>query len=106
MLSAAALQGKFERGRFNEPIVKVAECLVPASIDLWKRIQAKMLPTPDKCHYLFTLHDLSKVGFLFTYCAKAVFLELQQHFAHCIRSFLSFHPSRGTLGRLFMLLCR
>ena len=45
--------------------MKVAEALVPASIDLWKRVQAKMLPTPSKFHYLFNMRDLSKVSFFF-----------------------------------------
>ena len=43
-------------------MVAVAESLVPASVDLWKRVQAKMLPTPAKFHYQFNMRDLSKAS--------------------------------------------
>ena len=55
------LQGRFNRESFGEAVAKVAESLVPASVQLWKRVQAKMLPTPAKFHYLFNMRDLSKV---------------------------------------------
>jgi len=46
---------------FSEATVKVAQSLVPASVELWKKVQAKMLPTPAKFHYQFNMRDLSKV---------------------------------------------
>ena len=55
------LQGRFDRELFSEAVVRVAESLVPASVDLWKRVQARMLPTPAKFHYQFNMRDLSKV---------------------------------------------
>ena len=55
------LQGRFDAESFSDAVMKTAEALVPASIDLWKRVQAKMLPTPAKFHYLFNMRDLSKV---------------------------------------------
>lgn len=31
------------------------------TVTLWNKIQAKMLPTPAKFHYLFNMRELSKV---------------------------------------------
>ena len=59
-------QGRFDLDTFSEAVVKVAQSLVPASVELWKRVQAKMLPTPAKFHYQFNMRDLSKVGPLVT----------------------------------------
>lgn len=36
--------------------------LVPLTMELWGRVQARMLPTPSRFHYLFNMRDLSKVG--------------------------------------------
>lgn len=35
--------------------------LTEATIDLYNKVSAKMLPTPAKIHYLFNLRDISKV---------------------------------------------
>jgi hypothetical protein len=40
---------------------QVASRLVPMTVTLWNKIQAKMLPTPSKFHYLFNMRELSKV---------------------------------------------
>jgi hypothetical protein len=58
------MQGRFDLDTFSEATVKVAQSLVPASVELWKKVQAKMLPTPAKFHYQFNMRDLSKVSIL------------------------------------------
>lgn len=40
--------------RFASPIIK-------ASVDIYKNVGIKLLPTPLKCHYTFNLRDLSKI---------------------------------------------
>jgi len=47
-LEAPALQG-------------LAPEIVRASVDIYKRVQLELLPTPSKSHYTFNLRDLSKV---------------------------------------------
>lgn len=41
--------------------MQVASRLVPMTVTLWNKTQAKMLPTPAKFHYLFNMRELSKV---------------------------------------------
>jgi dynein heavy chain len=58
--------GSILRGRFNKDSFDAAACglaanLTGATITLWDRIKAKMLPTPAKFHYLFNMRDLSRV---------------------------------------------
>lgn len=42
-------------------LTNMANKLVPASINVWSKIRAVLLPTPSKSHYFFTLRDLSRV---------------------------------------------
>ena len=39
----------------------MADKLVPATVSLWSKVAARMLPTPAKFHYLFNMRELSKV---------------------------------------------
>jgi hypothetical protein len=57
---ACAAQGRFDAGLFAPEVVGVAQALVPATLALWKRVAARMLPTPAKFHYLFNMRELSK----------------------------------------------
>ena len=42
-------------------IQSIVNPLVSATIKLWRTAQERLLPTPDKVHYNFTMHELSKV---------------------------------------------
>ena len=53
--------GRFASDVFSANVVAAAEKLVPITIDLWNKVQTKMLPTPAKFHYLFNMRELSKV---------------------------------------------
>jgi len=53
--------GRFAADVFSANVVAAAEKLVPITIDLWNKVQTKMLPTPAKFHYLFNMRELSKV---------------------------------------------
>ena len=55
------VKGRFAEDVFDEDVCDAAKKLVPVTIDLWNKVQAKMLPTPAKFHYLFNMRELSKV---------------------------------------------
>lgn len=61
-LLVSGLQGRFDSDTFSSEVVDVAAKLVPLTITLWNKVQAKMLPTPAKFHYLFNMRELSKVS--------------------------------------------
>lgn len=55
---------KILRGHLEEEkptLVKSAEKIVRASVDIYRQVIEKLLPTPEKSHYTFNLRDLSKV---------------------------------------------
>jgi dynein heavy chain len=53
--------GRFAADVFSAEVCDAAQKLVPITIDLWNKVQVKMLPTPAKFHYLFNMRELSKV---------------------------------------------
>ncbi|KAL4539251.1 hypothetical protein Ndes2437A_g02216 [Nannochloris sp. 'desiccata'] len=53
--------GHFTPERCAAAVVAAAPRLVPATMHLWDAAQGKLLPTPAKLHYSFTLRDMSKV---------------------------------------------
>ncbi|KAK9794950.1 hypothetical protein WJX73_010224 [Symbiochloris irregularis] len=57
----ALVQGRFDPALYGSEVADVALKLVPLTVALWEKVQAKMLPTPAKFHYLFNMRDLSKV---------------------------------------------
>ncbi|CEO98004.1 hypothetical protein PBRA_006118 [Plasmodiophora brassicae] len=63
------IYGSMCRGRFETvpALLAIVPTLTDATIRLWLRVKAKMLPTPSKFHYLFNMRDLSRIfqGILF-----------------------------------------
>ena len=55
------LHGRFSAGDFSPALVAVASRLTSATLDLWQRAKARLLPTPAKFHYVFTMRELSRV---------------------------------------------
>ena len=62
----AAMFGPIVRGRFDAAIVgpdlaALAASAVAATVDVWQRVRSRLLPTPAKPHYAFTLRDVARV---------------------------------------------
>ena len=69
------LAGRFGvDGEFDAATMDVVNKLTAATISLWTDVKNKMLPTPQKFHYVFNMRDLSRVfqGILLT--AKSTIL--------------------------------
>ena len=58
----AYIEGKFLQGGggcYSEEFREVLKQLPQLSIECWKKVSKKLLPTPAKFHYVFSLRDLS-----------------------------------------------
>eukprot|EP01060_Flectonema_neradi_P002972 TRINITY_DN11858_c1_g1_i1.p1 TRINITY_DN11858_c1_g1~~TRINITY_DN11858_c1_g1_i1.p1 ORF type:complete len:4751 (+),score=995.77 TRINITY_DN11858_c1_g1_i1:132-14255(+) len=53
--------GRFSSAVYPPRLQWVSRQLTSLSIDCWKLISAKMLPTPQKFHYIFNLRDLTNI---------------------------------------------
>lgn len=62
------LNGRFKSGEFDSATLANVSKLTDATIQLWRDMKDKMLPTPTKFHYVFNMRDLSRVfqGILLT----------------------------------------
>ena len=62
------LHGRFKPEEFSAEALGVVDNLTSATIDLWRLVKQRMLPTPAKHHYIFNMRDLSRVfqGILLT----------------------------------------
>jgi len=59
VIFGSILEGHLDQ--FPNDVKILSKQTVDASIDIYERIAAEMLPTPAKSHYTFNLRDLSKV---------------------------------------------
>lgn len=64
--SITGIFGKLMAGHFSPQRCQASTCslaqnLVSATIDLWSAVQSKLLPTPAKFHYIFTMRDISRI---------------------------------------------
>lgn len=85
------LGGFLKTGGFIEPIQKLTDGAVMATIEIYQKIIEEKRPTPAKFHYLFNLRDVSKVfqGMLMTkpisVSSPETFAKLWMH--ECCRVF-------------------
>lgn len=55
------LRGRFTAAEFSPQCRQAAAALTGATIDLWRLTKTRMLPTPAKFHYIFSMRELSRV---------------------------------------------
>jgi len=47
--------------KYSDEVISMISPLVEATIQLWESSSAKLLPTPTKFHYVFTIRELARV---------------------------------------------
>lgn len=55
------LAGRFPAATSSQELLSVVNKLTEGTINLWRTMKDKMLPTPAKFHYIFNLRELSRV---------------------------------------------
>jgi dynein heavy chain, axonemal len=61
IIFASLVDWWFRKYSYGAAIAKLSKQLVAATLDVYLRCQAELLPTPAKSHYTFNLRDVSKV---------------------------------------------
>ena len=61
VIFSTIIQWYFNKNNFAEPVRKVENKLVAATLDIYKIAIEELRPTPLKSHYLFNLRDFAKV---------------------------------------------
>ncbi|XP_076804743.1 dynein axonemal heavy chain 2-like [Clavelina lepadiformis] len=72
---------------FEEDVKPIGDTITQATIDLYRLVVEKFLPTPAKIHYLFNLRDISKV------------------FQGLLRAHKDFHDTKQSMTRLWIHEC-
>ena len=52
---------KYKLSDFDDEIKPVEAVITSATVSIFRSVSADLLPTPSKCHYLFSLRDLSRI---------------------------------------------
>lgn len=47
--------------KYTDEVIGMVQPLVEATIQLWDNTSTKLLPTPTKFHYVFTIRELARV---------------------------------------------
>lgn len=55
------IKHQFKAKYFTPEVNKAIETLTKATIAMWEKVKATMLPTPAKFHYIFNMRDLSRI---------------------------------------------
>ena len=58
---SALVDGWLRKYSYGSTLSQLTKPLVAATLDVYSRCQAELLPTPTKSHYTFNLRDVSKV---------------------------------------------
>lgn len=55
------IKHQFKAKYFQPDVNRAIDTLTGATIQIWNKVKATMLPTPAKFHYVFNMRDLSRV---------------------------------------------
>jgi len=57
----SVLGALFNPKKYTQDITNMKGLLIDATISIWETVAKKLLPTPAKFHYLFTIRELARV---------------------------------------------
>jgi dynein heavy chain len=55
------LEALFNPKKYSNDVVAMKDLLIEGTIEVWTQVKKKLLPTPKKFHYNFTIRELSRV---------------------------------------------
>lgn len=68
------LEALFNPKKYSNDVVAMKDLLIEGTIEVWTQVKKKLLPTPKKFHYNFTIRELSRVfGGIATVASKPEF---------------------------------
>jgi dynein heavy chain len=74
------LEALFNPKKYGPDIVAMKDLLIEGTIEVWTQVKKKLLPTPTKFHYNFTIRELSRVfGGIATVASKPDEKVIQNH---------------------------
>lgn len=72
------LEAIFNPKKYSEEVIGMRPFLIDATISIWDAVKRRLLPTPAKFHYNFTLRELARVfGGIFVVASKPDYKVIQ-----------------------------
>lgn len=57
----SVLGALFNPKKYTQDVINMKTLMVDATIAIWEAVGKRLLPTPAKFHYLFTIRELARV---------------------------------------------
>jgi len=55
------LEALFDPKKYSQEVINMRQFLIDATVTIWDTVKRKLLPTPAKFHYTFTIRELARV---------------------------------------------
>lgn len=89
------LEALFNPKKYNESVTGMRSFLVDATIGIWDAVKKRLLPTPQKFHYNFTIRELARVfGGICSVAAKPEYKVI----ANCLNIKQKIRPELFLIG--------
>jgi dynein heavy chain len=55
------LEALFDPKKYSPEVINMRQLLIEGTVSIWDTVKRKLLPTPAKFHYTFTIRELARV---------------------------------------------